>query len=168
MIRRQGVTALEVLFASALLAALFLPMYQLFQSSQHTAYLDEFQVLARRQAGQARAVLEGHDYATLLAMRTDTPPPKGLESRLSKEARELPIPLETGEDVVIEGLGPVAFEVLQTRLGGLTTRAFFTPLRRGFGRLDVVVQWVDPASKTGRYLVVPRWVEDPMDFEEAP
>ena len=43
---RHGVTALEVLVASGIMAAAFLPLYGLLQQSQQAAYLDEFHVLA--------------------------------------------------------------------------------------------------------------------------
>lgn len=162
---RLGV-ALEVLLASALLVAAVIPLYTLIGTSDHIAYLDEFQVLARRRALEALSVLEGHPPAFLLQAATGGPPPLELrDPRLSPSAREVFLPLPaSGLDVTLENLPRDAQRYYLSRVAHVPVRAFVEELEPGLIRLSVMVTWVDPVSRTGRSLVSCRLVEAPFPW----
>lgn len=162
---RRGV-AIEVLLASALLIACILPIYTLIGSTQHNAYLDEFQVLARRRALQALSVLAGHRPARLLKAATGGPPAAEIQDPLiSATAREvyLPIP-EGGLDVTLENIPKEAQEYYLSRVSRVPVRAFVDELEPGLVRVSVLVSWVDPVSQTGRNLIVARLLEGPFPW----
>lgn len=163
--RRRGV-ALEVVIASALLVAVALPLATLLQTNQKVAFLDEFQVLARRRALRALAVLEGQPYAALRARATgEAPPASGVAARISPDAREVAIPLPaTLLEVTLENLPAKAREAYNLRVATVPVRAYFAEVEPGLGRLSVLVQWVDPSSQTGRGLVVEAFVVDPFPW----
>jgi hypothetical protein len=161
--RRQGFTALEALFAAALLGAVFLPVYTTLQTSQHVAYLDEFQVLARRRAHRAVAVLEGHEYSVLKAAASGGPPPSDVDPRLRSGSREVFVPFPAGSaDVTLENIPAEALADYNRRSGKIPVRAFFQELSPGFARLSILSSWRDPVSRTPRSLVLQRYVEDPF------
>ena len=163
--RRRGV-AHEVVIASALLVAVALPLATLLQTNQKVAFLDEFQVLARRRALRALAVLEGQPYAELRARATGEPPPGGAAaSGIPPDAREVAVPLPaTLLEVTLENLPSRAREAYHRRVATVPVRAYFAELEPGLGRLSVLVQWADPSSQTGRGLVVDALVVDPFPW----
>lgn len=163
--RRRG-AALEVVVASALLVAVAVPIYSLLQSSAHTAHLDEFQVLARRRARKALAVVSGHTARELLRAARGGPPPADLaDPRLGPESRELFLPLPaSGLDLTLENLPREAQRYYLRRIATVPVRAFVEELEPGLIRLGVLVTWVDPASRTGRHLVLTRFLGDPFPW----
>lgn len=162
--RRRGATALEVLIASGIMAAAFLPLYTLLQQSQQVAYLDEFHVLARRRARRAAALLEGHSYLSLLQAATGGPPPAGLDPRLSTDSREVfvPLPPPGAPDVTLETLPEPALKDFLSRSGSMPIHAYLQEVAPGFGRLAVLVTWRDPISQDEKYFVQVRYLEDPF------
>lgn len=165
--RRRGV-ALEVVIASALLVAVALPLATLLNTNQKVAYLDEFQVLARRRALKAMAVLEGQPYAALRSARTsEAPPETGAGARIARSARAVPEPLPaTLLEVTLENLPPAAREAYNRRVS-VPLRAYFDELEPGLGRISVLVQWTEPTSQTMRGLVVEALVVDPFPWRSG-
>lgn len=157
---RRGV-AIEVLIASALLIACILPIYTLIGSSQHNAFLDEFQVLARRRALQALSVLAGHPPARLLAAATGGSPATEIQDPLiTSKAREVYLPLpEGGLDITLENIPKEAQDYYLSRVARVPVRAFIEEIEPGLIRISVLVSWVDPVSQSGRNLIVTRLIE---------
>jgi hypothetical protein len=130
------------------------------------AYLDEFQVLARRRALLAHSILSGHPPALLLKAATGDPPPSELsDPRLSPDAREIFLPLpEDGLDVTLENIPLEAQRYYLSRVSKVPVRAFVEELEPGLIRISVLVTWVDPVSRTGRSLVVTHLEESPFPW----
>lgn len=164
--RRRGVTAIEVVIGGVLLLSMSLPIMSLLRGSQKVAFLDEFQVLARRQALRTFAVLQGKSYAQLVALATGGAPPIQ-DPRLEADSKELVIPFNPGADITLENLPAAAQEVYASRLKKMPVQAFFSEMSPGFGRLAVLVAWEDPSSGTSRHIVLTRFVEDPFLWEEG-
>lgn len=159
---RRGVSAIELVIASALLAAVAVPVLALLSSGHTTAALDELQVVARRRARRAAALLEGTRYDRLLAAATGGPPPVA-HPRLAPGSREVFLPLPAdGTDVTLDNLPDEALQVYVARVGSMPVQAFVEELEPGLARLAVLASWKEPNSQSPRHLVVVRLLQDPI------
>lgn len=149
---RHGTSAVEVLFASALLLIALVPVMDLMLRSHHVATLDELHLLARREAVRAEARLRGLDYPELLDLAMGKTPPDGLDERLAPASQAVhlaPFPQALGGDD------------LSRRLEGVRTDSFLLELEPGLSRLSTLVRWVDPSSQRPRHYVRVAYFEDP-------
>lgn len=147
-----------------LLGVLLGPVLDLVQSSAREAAFDEFQVLARRQAGRALSTLATLSLPELRA-RADAPTRALPEDpRVAPDSLELRLPLPPGPDVLLDGLADEDADVALDRLA--RTRVFYQPLAPGLARLTAHVWW--PAGRSRRSLVVARLVEDPLRIRGGP
>lgn len=153
---RRGTSAIEVLFASALLVIALVPVLGLLVRSHHVATLDELHLLARREAGRTEARLRGLDYPALLELAIGSTPPGDLDDRLApaSQAIDLPPPPES-----LGGTAPAR---------GLEIDAFLQELEPGLARLSTLVRWTDPSSQRPRHYVRVAYFEDPEVRSELP
>ncbi len=166
--RRPGVSAVELLLASAILAAAFVPIYTLIQGGQRSAYLNELQVLARRRAFRALAYLGGHPYPMLRTLAVGGPPPGDIPF-LPTEGSEIEVPLPTGEsEREFEAAPGTILDSYVRRVDSLRLKVFFHELQPGLGRLAAVSRWEDPTNRKPRYYVALRYVSDPLVARSRP
>lgn len=150
--RRKATSALEVLFASALLVMAFVPIMGLLQQSHVIATLDELQVLARHRVAGAAARHQGWTLETWRQRAQGGPPPPGVDPRLSAQSRAVP----WEEPGASELPDPLA-----RRLAGMTLEVYFEELEVGLARVAYLVRWSDPATRVTRRFVWVRFHEDP-------
>lgn len=158
--RRRGVSVLEVVFVMVLLGILLNPILDLTQAARRTAAFDEFQVVARRQAERALAVLSSRAYADLRARAAAPSEPPPADPRIPPEVRELRIPIRVGADVLFDGLEPGDSDLAVDRVA--RTRVFLSDEGPGLLRLVAYVWW--PVGEHRRGLALSRLVEDPLEL----
>lgn len=170
--RRQALSAVEILIASTLLVAAFIPIYTAIRGTHRTAALNELHVLARRRARRVLAHLAGHTYPDLVDKATGGAPPSGVPS-LPPEGAELLFSLRTAAEEEIDisaQIEDLPFGVLdgyKDRVETMTIRAYFYefPDEPGLARISVHVSWKDVAAGGNiRNFVGLRFVEDPFHW----
>jgi hypothetical protein len=166
-VRRRGVSAIELVISSAIMAAVFLPLYTLVRSNQQVAYLSEFHVLARRVAYRALSRIQGHRYRQIAAAATGDPPPAGnaaLPDSMRRVLFQWPSP---EEEAGAFGAPGAMLDGYEARMKGMEVRVYFETVDQGFGRLAAHVQWKDPTSKSQKSFVAVRFVQAPFHFMGA-
>ena len=170
--RRPGLSALEILIASTLLVAAFIPIYTAIRGTHRTASLNELHVLARRRARRVLAHLAGHTYPDLVDKATGDSPPSGVPV-LPSEGAEILFRLRSAAEEEIDltaQIDDMPFGVLDSykdRVDAMTVRAYFYefPDEPGLARISVHVSWKDPAAGGNtRHYVGLRFVEDPFHW----
>lgn len=165
--RRRGVSAIELMISSAIMAAVFLPIYTLVRSNQQVAYLSEFHLLARRVAYRALARIQGHRFQEIAAAATGNPPPAGNPALPdSMRGVEFQWP-EPEEEQGAFGVPGKMLEGYQARMKGMEVRVYFEVVDPGFGRLAAHVEWNDPTSAAEKSFVAVRFVQAPFHFMGA-
>jgi hypothetical protein len=156
---RRGTSAIEVLFASALLVIALAPILGLLLRSHHVATLDELHLLARREAARAEARLRGLAYRELLDLAVGQTPPPGLDERLAPASQSIELASLPG------ALGN---EGLTRLLEGMRIESHLQELEPGLARLSTLVRWTDPSSLRPRHHVRIAYFEDPEVRSELP
>lgn len=165
--KRRGVSAIELMISSAIMAAVFLPLYTLVRSNQQVAYLSEYHVLARRVAYRALARVQGHRYEEIAAAATGEAPPTGnpaLPDGMRRVEFQWPAPEEEQGGFGVPGGMLQGFEA---RMKSMKVRMYFESVDPGFGRLAAHVQWKDPIAKSEKSFVAVRFVQAPFHFMGA-
>lgn len=170
--RRQGSLTVELLMASVILVAAFLPTFTTMQSNHHGAHVLDYHVLARRIAGRALAAVETQSYGAIRAALKKASPPEGVDAGLGASSCRVDLGPLTGADAELLGLGKDAedretLEGICRRAATMPVEVYFEELEPGFGRLTALVTWTDMASGHRRHLVTLRFVEDPFHKGQA-
>lgn len=166
---RRAVSAVELILASAIMAAAFIPVYSLMQGNQRVAYLNELQIVARRRAARVLAGLVGLPYGELRAAATGGGPPTDVRF-MPPEGKALTLALPAAADDLEPQQAPARMlEGYEKKVDKMRVEAYFHELEPGFGRLAVLVRWDDPTGvKKESSFVGLRFVEEPFAYGRSP
>jgi len=172
MNRRQGFSSVEILIASALLVAAFIPIYSAIRGTHRTASLNEYHILARRRARRALAHVSAHPYDHIQERATGEAPPSGIPG-LPTEGLEVRFRLRTGTEeetdlsTQVENLSFTMLSAYKDQLDLMETKVYFHefPDEPGLARLAAHAKWTDPgAGGKERNYVALHFIEDPFHW----
>lgn len=170
---RAGLSSVEILIASAVLVAAFLPIYSAIRGAHVNTALNEHHILARRRARRVLAHVTAHPFQDVRERATGDAPPSGIPG-LPEEGSEIRFKLLSGDEEEIQlasELNNMPFGMLEQykeKIDLMEVHSYFYefPDEPGLARISVHVSWKDPGSGRApdRHFVALRFLEDPFHW----